>query len=384
MANQWKLPFNDLKLTRKIGKGNFGEVYDGEYLGTRVAIKKLYFVDDDFMQKYIEREMDTLTGLAHPNIVQLIGLCIETDDMYIVTEFVSGGDLRCKLKESDISIDWPTRLAIARDIALAMNYLHSKNIMHRDLKSHNLLVAEGWKIKVCDFGLARSAPNDGDRNLMTIVGTNEWMAPEVAIGENYALSADVFSYGMVLFEIITREKPPPRKLKDMYAFNTDEHKAACPADTPPEFWKLLVDCTAHTPADRPTFKDVVRRLVQMIKDMPAVVPAPTPAPAVKENSENGKTTTTTAEKSDSGKKTSSKKSSDKKSSDKKSTTKKKKTSSTEKKKKKTSDKDKEKEPSKKKKKPSSKESDTKKKPSSKESDTKKKSTKDAEPKKTKK
>jgi len=266
MANQWKLPYADLKFQKKIGKGNFGEVYDGEYLGTRVAIKKLYFVDDDFMQKYIEREMDTLTGLAHPNIVQLIGLCIETDDMYIVTEFVSGGDLRSKLKETTLTIDWPTRLAIGRDIALAMNYLHSKNIMHRDLKSHNLLVAEGWKIKVCDFGLARSAPNDSDRNLMTIVGTNEWMAPEVAMGENYALSADVFSYGMVLFEIITREKPPQRKLKDMYAFNNEEYESQCSADMPRELWKLLIECTSHTPQDRPTFKDVVKRLLQMIKE----------------------------------------------------------------------------------------------------------------------
>jgi len=290
MANQWKLPYADLKFTKKIGKGNFGEVYDGEYLGTRVAIKKLYFVDDDFMQKYIEREMDTLTGLAHPNIVQLIGLCIETDDMYIVTEFVSGGDLRSKLKEPSLEIDWPTRLAIARDIALAMNYLHSKNIMHRDLKSHNLLVAEGWKIKVCDFGLARSAPNDGDRNLMTIVGTNEWMAPEVAIGENYALSADVFSYGMVLFEIITREKPPQRKLKDMYAFNSDEFKSSIPPDTPEDFWKLLVDCTAHNPDERPAFRDVVKRLLQMIKDLPQGGHPPAVATHAKEpdHAHNGK------------------------------------------------------------------------------------------------
>jgi len=294
MANQWKLPYADLKFSKKIGKGNFGEVYDGEYLGTRVAIKKLYFVDDDFMQKYIEREMDTLTGLSHPNIVQLIGLCIETDDMYIVTEFVSGGDLRSKLKETTLAIDWMTRLSIGRDIALAMNYLHSKNIMHRDLKSHNLLVAEGWKIKVCDFGLARSAPNNSDRNLMTIVGTNEWMAPEVAMGENYALSADVFSYGMVLFEIITREKPPQRKLKDMYAFVSDDYKSQCSPDMPPELWKLLIDCTAHTPQDRPTFKDVVKRLLQMMKDFtPAAgsaTSASTSAPSLKEEPKETKYT----------------------------------------------------------------------------------------------
>jgi len=161
--------------------------------------------------------------------------------------------------------------------------------MHRDLKSHNLLVAEGWKIKVCDFGLARSAPNDGDRNLMTIVGTNEWMAPEVAIGENYALSADVFSYGMVLFEIITREKPPQRKLKDMYAFNSEEFKSSIPPDTPEEFWKLLVNCTAHNPDERPTFKDVVKRLLQMIKDIPqgGGTPAPTKEPAA-DHAHNGK------------------------------------------------------------------------------------------------
>jgi len=212
--------------------------------------------------------MDTLTGLAHPNIVQLIGLCIETDDMYIVTEFVGGGDLRSKLKETNVVIDWPTRLGIARDIALAMNYLHSKGIMHRDLKSHNLLVGESWKIKVCDFGLARSAPSD-DNSLMTIVGTNEWMAPEVAMGEKYDQSADVFSYAMVLYEIIARDKPPARQLNQMYAFLPNDHKPKIPSDTPEKLWNLLVECSALQPEDRPLFKDVVKRVADLIKEYSA-------------------------------------------------------------------------------------------------------------------
>jgi LIM domain kinase 1 len=123
---QWKIKYEDLEFGERIGKGNFGEVYKGTYLGTDVAIKRLFFVDDDFMQKYIEREMDTLTQLNHPNIVQLIGLCIGLDDLYIVTEFVNGGNLRAKLDDKSLVLDWKLRAGLLKDFALAMNYLHAK------------------------------------------------------------------------------------------------------------------------------------------------------------------------------------------------------------------------------------------------------------------
>jgi len=254
---RWKVSFQDMELIERIGKGNFGEVWKGKYLGLEVAIKKLFFVDDDFMQKYIEREMDTLRGLNHPNIVQLMGLCTETGDIYIITEFVGGGNLRHILK-SDMELTWERRLAFALDVALAMTYLHHKDIMHRDLKSANLLVSSDWKIKVCDFGLARNSPSEGEK-FITTVGTNEWMAPEVALQDPYDKSADVFSYGMVLYELLTRKKPPPRKLRDGYAFDLGL-KANIPADTPAALWELLVDCGAQNASKRPTFPDVVRRL----------------------------------------------------------------------------------------------------------------------------
>jgi len=290
---QWKVNFEDLDFGERIGKGNFGEVYKGSYLGTDVAIKKLFFVDDDFMQKYIEREMDTLTCLNHPNIVQLMGLCIGMDDMYIITEFITGGDLRSKLKEKGIEMDWRMRVGILRDIALAMNYLHAKNIIHRDLKSHNLLVAEDWKVKVCDFGLARTAPDkDGGGGGapaggggLTIVGTNEWMAPEVAMGESYDSSADVFSFGMVVYELITRDKPPVRKLKDCYAFKPDEYRSQIPADTPPALWELLCESAATTPKDRPDFKVIVAKL----KDIFDALPEGGEAPAKKPTKSGGTT-----------------------------------------------------------------------------------------------
>ncbi len=151
--------------------------------------------------------------------MQLLGLCKDTTGIYIVTEFIPGGDLRSKLKDENLALSWHLRVRVAIDVAYAMNYLHSKKMIHRDLKSQNLLVrncssppppnyklwfvrvltcfqkvCEDWKIKVCDFGFARKAEPKAD--FLTMCGTDEWMAPEVGLGEKYDTRADVFSYGM--------------------------------------------------------------------------------------------------------------------------------------------------------------------------------------------
>jgi len=206
-----------------------------------------------------------------------MGLCIGMDDLYIITEFVKGGNLHSKLEEKILDMPWKQRVSVLRDVALAMNYLHAKDKIHRDLKSHNLLVTEDWKVKVCDFGLARSSPDDSEKKGgLTIVGTNEWMAPEVAMGETYDSSADVFSYAMVIYEIIFRTDPPARKLKDCYAFKPEETKSKIPPGTPDKLWELLCECAAATPADRPDFKSIVTRVREIydaIEDTPDAAPA---------------------------------------------------------------------------------------------------------------
>jgi len=287
---QWKIPLEEIQFADVIGKGNFGEVWKGSYLGTDVAIKKLFFVDDQFMQKYIEREMDTLTQLNHPNIVQLMGMCIGLDDLYIVTEFVKGGSLNSKLENPSVSLNWKLRIRLLLEVSLAMAYLHAKGKMHRDLKSHNLLVTEDWKVKVCDFGLARSSPDqDEKRSGITMVGTNEWMAPEVAMGESYDGKADVFSFAMVMYEVITRTDPPDRKMRDAYAFKADAAKDKIPDDTPPALWDLLVQCAAHNPAERPEFKTVVAALKDLFANTEGTPEAKvTSAPASTESDEKDK------------------------------------------------------------------------------------------------
>ncbi|ELR17849.1 protein kinase domain containing protein [Acanthamoeba castellanii str. Neff] len=293
----WNIQFSDLQTLKTIGKGNFGKVFKGVYVGTEVAIKQLYYVDDEDMQKYIEREMATLKGLRHPNIVQLLGLCKDDTGIYIVTEFIPGGDLRSKLKDDSLELSWLLRVKIAIDVAYAMNYLHSKKMIHRDLKSQNLLVCEDWKIKVCDFGFARKAEPKAD--FLTMCGTDEWMAPEVGLGEKYDTRADVFSYGMVLCELVTRRKPPRRQAGRAYAFEVKELKTRAPPDTPPELMDLIVNCAQFYPEKRPTFRDILQDLKELSAKLERENPSPPPLPPVVSRSANSDDSSDSSDSSDS-------------------------------------------------------------------------------------
>jgi len=258
----FNIDYNDLEGMEPIGGGNFGQVYKGAYFGTDVAIKQLLDIGDKDMHKYIEREMQTLRDMRHPNVVQFMGLCKHTSGIYIVTEFVSGGDLRHILKDESKELLWGRRTNIAADVAQAMTFLHSKGFIHRDLKSNNLLVGENFRVKVCDFGFARNV-NRGE--LMTLCGTDEWMAPEVMCGDKYDEKADVFSYGMILYELITRKKPPQRLPAKGFAFDTDEFKKVVPAGCPEELVSLTIDCAEWEPTQRPAFKVVLDRLKELQK-----------------------------------------------------------------------------------------------------------------------
>ena len=123
-----------------LASGNFGAVYGGYYKKNRVAVKQLLDVGDEQMHKYLQREIETLRNIHHPNIVEFLGVCEHHSGLYIVTEFISGGDLRKILKNSSIELTWDARILLATQICSAINHLHSEQIVHRDLKSHNILV----------------------------------------------------------------------------------------------------------------------------------------------------------------------------------------------------------------------------------------------------
>lgn len=194
----------------------------------------------------------------------------------MVTEFVARGDLRNLLSDLSMTLSWQLRLKIAIEVASAIEHYLSKGFIHRDLKvyykffflvnlntqfvkkSENLLVMNDFTIKLCDFGLARD--NVGRDRSMTLVGTDDWMAPEIILGEDYDQSADVFSFGMVLVEIITRLKPPLREPRNSFEFPLKEFQGNCPSDCPPKFIEITLKCIEYEPKNRP---DIVEALSQL-------------------------------------------------------------------------------------------------------------------------
>ena len=190
--------------------------------------------------------------------------------LYIVTEWVEGGDVRTLLKTS--KPDWSRRIQIASELAKSMYYLHTKKIIHRDLKSKNILLAGDNHIRLCDFGFARIS-DFGTNRPMTICGTPGYVAPEVMLGMDYDYSCDVFSYGNVLAELITLQRPARefwnRSADDNYQLDYDELTKIAPKDTPPKFLQLALKCVKYSPLDRPDFTTIMKEIKEIEKTLPA-------------------------------------------------------------------------------------------------------------------
>ncbi|XP_038995426.1 uncharacterized protein LOC120119690 isoform X1 [Hibiscus syriacus] len=265
----------DLEELRELGSGTFGTVYHGKWRGTDVAIKrikKICFTGRSSEQERLTvefwREADILSKLHHPNVVAFYGVVQDGPGgtLATVTEFMVNGSLRHVLLSKDRLLDRRKRVIIAMDAAFGMEYLHSKNIVHFDLKCDNLLVNLKDPVrpicKVGDFGLSKIKRN----TLVTggVRGTLPWMAPELLNGSSSKVSekVDVFSFGIVLWEILTGEEPYANMHYGAIigGIVSNTLRPPVPSNCDPE-WKLLMEqCWAPDPVVRPSFTEIARRL----------------------------------------------------------------------------------------------------------------------------
>jgi serine/threonine protein kinase len=204
-----------------------------------------------------KREVRALTTLRHPNVIRVLGLICATPSFGLVLEFCSGGDLFTALQAAT-----PPGFFghVSLGVSAGMIHLHERGVLHRDLKSPNILLDSSSVVKITDFGLAAYAPDDTRAGgaLTAETGTYQWMAPEVCLHQQYSRSADVFSYGCVLFELVAHEPPfndrPPLQAAVAVALNHE--RPALPAGVPPAVEELIHSCWRREADARPAFASI--------------------------------------------------------------------------------------------------------------------------------
>lgn len=297
----------DIMLFRIIGEGSFGRVWSARWGTAIVAVKEFPFAQAAVTGRSMQQQeiIDSIVGeagmmaiLRHPNILQLFGCSLTAQAIWIVSELCSLGSLRQLLEDDSRDLPLCSKLSLALQVAEGMAYLHNQDppIIHRDLKSHNVFVNETFPsaestatsprsserekaesngdtrdedsiipksnmvVKIGDWGAARASLSRGERTMTHGVGTACWMAPETIKKDRSSKYSDVYSYGIILWEIWTREEvykglAPPQII---HAVANESLRPPVPEDCP---WEdLMVRCWSQLPMDRPDFDEIVEVL----------------------------------------------------------------------------------------------------------------------------
>lgn len=263
-------------INEAIGKGGMGEVYRATdtRLEREVAIKVLNFANlgHEEMEDRFNREMKSVAALSHSNIVTLHDLAEDGAVSYAVMEFVTGKTLRELIADG---LTWQKTLLLAHGVASGLCAAHDHNLMHRDIKPENVIVTEDGHAKILDFGLARPEVPSAQQNLTAtealVPGTVPYMSPEQAEGAKLTCATDIFSFGIVLYEMLTGTNPfrgrsildTMRRVVDARAPGLDEFKM----DIPRDFDELVCEMLCRDVAGRPSAEDLSSRLHRMLLDL---------------------------------------------------------------------------------------------------------------------
>lgn len=263
---EWTIDLGKLNMGEAFAQGAFGKLYKGTYNGEDVAIKILERPENDLekaqlMEQQFQQEVMMLATLKHTNIVRFIGGCRKPMVWCIVTEYAKGGSVRQFLTKRQ-NRQVPLKLAIkqALDVARGMAYVHGLGLIHRDLKSDNLLIFSDKSIKIADFGVARiEVQTEG---MTPETGTYRWMAPEMIQHRPYTQKVDVYSFGIVLWELITGMLPFQNMTAVQAAFAVVNKgvRPIIPNDCLPVLSEIMTRCWDANPDVRPPFAEVVRML----------------------------------------------------------------------------------------------------------------------------
>nr|XP_055201176.1 tyrosine-protein kinase Srms isoform X6 [Nyctereutes procyonoides] len=260
--DEWERPRSEFALRRKLGEGHFGEVWEGLWLGsTPVAVK---VIKSAYMKLAdLAKEIQTLKSLRHERLIRLHAVCSAGEPVYIVTELMRKGNLQAFLGGPEgRALGLPVLLSFACQVAEGMSYLEERRIVHRDLAARNVLVGNDLACKVADFGLARLLKEDIYSPSSGCKIPVKWTAPEAANYRVYSPKSDVWSFGVLLYEVFTHGQCPYEGLSNHEALQqvTRGYRLPRPAACPAEVYTLMLECWKGSPAQRPAFATLQDRL----------------------------------------------------------------------------------------------------------------------------
>eukprot|EP00026_Physarum_polycephalum_P000670 Phypoly_transcript_00671.p1 GENE.Phypoly_transcript_00671~~Phypoly_transcript_00671.p1 ORF type:complete len:807 (+),score=131.97 Phypoly_transcript_00671:1680-4100(+) len=269
----------DIAMHDRLGRGAAGEVFRGTFRGTEVAVKKLLAsATSQAAVEQFEIETAIMTSLRHPNIVLFMGVCLvkENNEMLLVMELMEKGSLHDIIHNPKIKLPFSLCLHISYQAAKGMNFLHQSDppIIHCDLKSHNILMDDKWNAKISDFGITRfktiNQKKDKDQQSSgSSLGTIYWTAPEVLAGKGHSEASDVYSFGIVLWEIFHRETPYKGKEPMLVVMEVQANmRPILKLDLEPAIRDLIIECWNENPAVRPKFDDIMNRLRDLNSQSP--------------------------------------------------------------------------------------------------------------------
>jgi len=259
--DQWEIDRNSLKFLKKLGHGQFGEVWEGVWNNTTpVAIKTLKpgtMDPKDFLS-----EAQIMKKLRHPKLIQLYAVCTLEEPIFIITELMKNGSLLEYLQGKGRTMKLTQLIDMSAQVAAGMAYLESQNYIHRDLAARNCLVGDNNNVKIADFGLARLIKEDEYEARVGARFPIKWTAPEAANYSRFSIKSDVWSFGILLTELVTFGRIPYPGMTNAEVLHQVEHgfRMQQPQGCPPALYDIMLECWHKDPMKRPTFETLQWKL----------------------------------------------------------------------------------------------------------------------------
>ena len=261
--DQWEIPRESIKLVKRLGAGQFGEVWEGFWNNTTpVAVKTLK--PGTMSREEFLKEAGIMKTLRHQKLIQLYAVCTDTEPIYIVTELMKHGSLLDYLQLKGRALRLPQLVDMAAQVAAGMAYLEEQNYVHRDLAARNVLVGENNICKVGDFGLSRVLGQNEDEYTAK-EGAKfpiKWTAPEAALMNKFSIKSDVWSFGVLITELVTYGRIPYPGMTNAEVLSQVErgYRMPSPPGTPEALYAVMLDCWKANAEERPTFETLQWRL----------------------------------------------------------------------------------------------------------------------------